>query len=109
MISKVKHQRGMLERLEELETRRDQIEQELASGVEENLDLRPSQGSLERFLGQYRRELKVGDLDRKKAALRALIDHALLDGDDLTIVPATERFTRVKMASPTGFEPVSPP
>ena len=64
---------------------------------------------LNEFLEDYRSNLASGDPERKKAILRSLISHAVLDDDTLTVIPSYENITGVKMASPRGFEPLLPP
>lgn len=110
LLSKVTHQRPLLERLDAMEARRTQIEQDLAPlQAPPALLTKWDEAEIRQFLEEYRENLDVGEADQKKALLRSLIDHAVLERDQLTVYPHYEQLTGVKMASPRGFEPLLPP
>ena len=73
------------------------------------LTMKPAE--LEEFAESWRTNLESGTMDKRKAVFRQLIDNAVFDGEQLELVPniATLTGTRVKVASPRGFEPLLPP
>ena len=52
---------------------------------------------------------KGDDVEKKKALLRDVVERGVFDGELLALYPAYEKLTGIKMASPRGFEPRSPP
>ena len=70
-----------------------------------------SDSDLDEFAGQWRSNLEGGTMEKRKAVFRQLIDTATFDGEVLELVPNLVALTGtgVKVASPRGFEPLSPP
>ena len=107
LLTQVKHQRPLLERLDGLEESRTRLTETLAE-TQGPIAEAPLQGLDEAGIGGfiecYRRNLDEGDPAQKKAALRSLLDRAVLDEDRVTVYPAYERLAGVKLASPRPGE-----
>jgi site-specific DNA recombinase len=111
LLPKVKHQRPLLDRLDQLEEERvvllDNIAQE--DNTETPTIVKCSNEMLEDFVENYRQDLECGETERKKAVLRTLIEDREFDGESLRINPSYASVTGVHLASPRGFEPLLPP
>jgi len=111
LVSKVKHQRPLLERLDGLEDERIDIENKInkESIIDNKQFMDLSNDVLEDFIENYRNNLQAGEPEKKKAILRTIIDHGVFDGESLEIIPSYQQITGVNLASPRGFEPLLPP
>ena len=111
LLPKVKHQRPLLDRLDQLEEERvvllDNIAQE--ESTETPTIVKCSDEMLEDFVDKYRKDLQCGETERKKAVLRTLIGDGEFDGESLKLNPSYVSITGVNLASPRGFEPLLPP
>jgi len=63
--------------------------------------------SLRSFVRRYRSEIEFGDAETKKAVLRGLVASAVLEDDNLRLVPIYPALTGAKVASP-GRRDVNP-
>jgi site-specific DNA recombinase len=106
MVLKAKHTEHLITRLDALEDERIAIEQEIKKPVATGAltTSRIDEGSVLRFISEYRQNVFVGNPETKKAVMRSLIDHAVLDDDELTVIPNYAHITGVKVASPRGAE-----
>ena len=110
LLSEVKHQRPLLERIDSLEDRRQDLELQLddAKEVAKPQVLDMTKGALREFAQQWRSDLTAGTMEKRKTIFRQLIESATFDGHELHIVPSYHALTGVKMASPRGVEPLLP-
>lgn len=111
LLPQVQHQRPLLARLDQLEEDRistvSRVEEE--QDKEEPMILRLSDIELAGFLENYRKNLEFGEAEKKKAILRSVIEYGVFDGTTLKINPSYQIVAGVNLASPRGFEPLSPP
>ena len=107
LLTEVTHQRPLLTKIDELEEQRVALEAKLkATAVPKARELQKwDEKSLCSFVERYKAEIEFGDAETKKALLRGLVSSAVLEDDDLRLVPLYPELTGVKMASPGGFEP----
>ena len=111
ILPQMEHKRSLLERLDVLESSRlnleVQIEEEKRITPEVMINL--TDKAINRFLEDYRDNLKSGEAEKKKSVIRSLIESGEFDGNQLVLHPNVQQLTGVKMASPRGFEPLLPP
>jgi site-specific DNA recombinase len=112
LITQVKHQRPLLERIDVLEESRLKVKEQLDAEqlvsnppiLDASLDL------INEFIASYRENLQSGESYAKKAVIQSVIDRGVFDGENLEIYPGYNQIAGgVKMASPRGFEPLLPP
>lgn len=112
LLTEVKHPRPLLAQLDKLEEERAEIAARMDADQRSRsaaAHTDPTDAQLQAFVGQYRSAVHEGSADRRKAVLNSLIQKAILDGDELTVVPNFTPLTGVNLASPRGFEPRLPP
>lgn len=109
LLTKVEHQRALLNRLDELEGRRGKLEAR-ATALQK---AKPKQlidafETVQDFLDEFRNGLADDNGEKRKLVVKSLIGEAQIAGDELRLIPS-EQFTGFKMAFPGGFEPPLPP
>jgi site-specific DNA recombinase len=113
LLTEVRHRRPLIQRIDSLEDERQSLAVQLEDlqSAEEPKILGMSDSDLEEFAGQWRSDLEGGTMEKRKAMFRQLIHAATFDGEVLELVPNLVSLTGagVKVASPRGFEPLSPP
>ena len=110
LLTEIKHQRPLLERIDALEDRRLRLELQISDAEEiarpRILDM--SGDELREFAEHWKTDLTAGTMEKRKSIFRQLIDSATFDGDELQVVPSYQAITGVKLASPRGVEPLLP-
>ncbi len=112
LVTQVNHKRPLLDRLDNLEENRTNLAETIQlkeRKMEPAKILGLSEASIQLFIEQYRSKLESGNPERKKAVIRSLLDHTVLAGQQLTVVPNYRELTGVNLASPRGVEPLLPP
>lgn len=106
ILPQVQHKRSLLERLDELELTRLnlelQIQEEKQVSPENLFDM--SNEAIAKFLKRYKSDLKSGDMEIKKAVIRSLVESGEFDGNQLLLHPNVQQITGVKVASPRVAE-----
>lgn len=105
LISKARHQRPILERMDSLEDERLRLEAQQKEYQPQKIERDLSDDALARFIKDFKSNLEQGDVERKKAMIRSVIGKAVLNNGILHLHPAIESITGVKMASPRSFLP----
>ena len=110
LLTEIKHQRPLLERIDSLEETRQDLELKLNDAKEvvkpQVLDMTPAE--LREFAEQWRTDLTSGTMEKRKAIFRQLVEEATFDGNELHVTPSYHAITGVNVASPRGFEPLLP-
>jgi hypothetical protein len=111
LIPQMRHKRPLVEKLDAWEAEcialNEQLEYEKTLSQPPIIDA--SMDMLKGFIADYRQNLEHGEPHTKKAVIQSVIEKGIFDGERLEIVPGYPQITGVKMASPRGVEPLSPP
>ena len=110
MVQQLKHQRPILEKIDQLEEERVELVSmlEKVKSEEKPVLTKLTDSMIQSFLKNYKKQFQAADIEKKKGILRTMIDSSVLDRDSLKINPSYECITGVKMVLPRGFEPLLP-
>ena len=102
LLTEIKHQRPLLERIDALEDRRLGLELQMSDAEEiarpRVLDM--NDDDLREFAEQWRTDLTAGTMEKRKSIFRQIVDSATFDGNELQVTPSYQAITGVKVASP---------
>ena len=97
LLQKVKHQRPLLSKLDELEEERVELE----GLIDQEQSTKPSaapivsKSGIIKFLKDYKESFQTGDVEKKKALLQSTIKNVELNGDRVKINPSYVSITGV--------------
>ena len=100
LLTEMKHQRPLLERIDALEDRRLGLELQMSDAVEiaRPQVLNMKEDELQEFAEHWRTDLTAGTVEKRKSTFRQIIDSATFDGNELQVIPSYQAITGVKMA-----------
>lgn len=110
LVTEVRNQRPLLDKIDSLEDRRVVLEKRLAEiRPEATGKLEADKALLGRFLADYRDSVKSADATGKRTLLGNIVDRIEFRGSEVSVFPALTVQGRLKSSSPRGFEPLLPP
>ena len=101
LLTEVKHQQPLLDRIDSLEDQRQDLELQLEDTKElakpQVLDMTSQE--LQDFAQQWKSDLTSGTAEKRKTVFRQLVESATFDGHQLHVIPSYSAITGVKVAA----------